>query len=71
MAEWITTDEASLLSGYSIQYLRFLLREKKIIGEKKGGSYWIKRDSLVVYMTSATHAEDKRHGARKKRKAGS
>jgi excisionase family DNA binding protein len=69
MADWITTDEAAEISGYSVAHLRDLLRQKKIKAEKRGGHYWIYRDSILEYIREAAAAgrEDKRHGAKGKR----
>ena len=71
MAEWIDTNEAHLISGYSIQHLRLLLREKKIIGQKKAGGYWIDRSSLEAYLASINESSDKRHGPQKSSNAPS
>jgi hypothetical protein len=66
MADWITTDEASEISGYHIVYLRELIRQAKIKAQKKGGAYWVDRLSLLEYMKEAQQSGDKRHGARGK-----
>lgn len=47
--EYISTQEASDLTGYSIQYLQRLLRQGKINAVKKGGMYWIELNSLEDY----------------------
>ena len=62
MAEWIDTDEAHQLSGYSHFHIRRLLREQKIISKKKGGAYWIDKTSFEAYLKAAGEMEDKRHG---------
>jgi excisionase family DNA binding protein len=62
MSDWITTDEAAELSGYSTQYVRRLIRNKKLLAENKGGQYWVSKQALLDYLESATEAEDKRHG---------
>lgn len=62
MAEWIDTSEAQQLSGYSIYHLRHLLREKKILGKKKGGAYWIDKASLDAYLAEAARSGDARTG---------
>ena len=67
MADWITTDEASQLTGYSITYLRHLIRQNKIEAQKKGGQFWVERQSLLAYAKEAAKSEDKRHGAKKTR----
>jgi excisionase family DNA binding protein len=67
MADWITTDEAVTLSGYNLDYLRRLIRAKKINAEKKGGQFWVDRRSLLHYIEAAkNNAEDKRVGPKKK-----
>ena len=66
MADWITTEEAAELSGYHIFYLRRVIRSGKIKAEKKGGSWWIDRSSLLEYSKQATTSDDKRHGPKKK-----
>ena len=66
MADWIDTDEAAKISGYHVNYLRTLLREAKIAAKKKGGAYWIDRQSLLDYIKTARASDDKRHGARNK-----
>jgi excisionase family DNA binding protein len=66
MSDWITTEEASELSGYHVVYLRGLIRSKKIEAQKKGGSFWVKRDSLLAYMKEAEASQDKRHGSKRK-----
>lgn len=68
MAEWIDTEEAALISGYHVNYLRTLLRSEKVSAKKKGGAYWIDRQSLLTYMKAAQISDDKRHGARSKSK---
>ncbi len=62
MADWIDTNEAHQLSGYSIQHLRYLLRKNKILGQKKAGGYWIDKTSLKTYLASVNESSDKRHG---------
>jgi excisionase family DNA binding protein len=66
MADWITTEEASQLTGYSITHLRLLIRQSKLKAEKKGGQYWVDRISLLTYVQEAADADDKRHGAKNK-----
>ncbi len=70
MAEWITTEEARQMSGYSIAHLQDLIRRKKLEAEKKGGAYWVNRAALETYIqeAQAAKAKDRRHGARSKQK---
>jgi excisionase family DNA binding protein len=69
MVDWITTEEASQLTGYSVAHLLLLLRQKRIKAEKKGGQYWVDRGDLLEYASQAAKAksEDRRHGAKGKR----
>ena len=67
MADWITTDEASQLTGYSIAHLLDLLRQNKLKAEKKGGQYWVDRGALLEYVRAATNTKDRRHGPKGKR----
>jgi excisionase family DNA binding protein len=64
MADWIITTEASELSGYSEQYIRRLIRQKKLKAEKKGGRHWVDKQSLLDYMKAAKESDDKRQGPR-------
>jgi len=66
MLDWMTTDEACALSGYHIVYMRRLIRGQKIEAEKKGGAWWVNRQSLEAYMKEAATAKDKRLGAKRK-----
>jgi hypothetical protein len=66
MHEWIDTEEASQLSGYNVVYLRTLLRDKKIASKKRGGAYWVDKQSLLDFVSAASDAGDKRHGGRSK-----
>ena len=65
MADWITTEEATQLSGYSDQYIRRLIRQEKLTAEKKGGQFWINKQSLLDYIQAAQEADDKRHGPKR------
>ena len=49
--EWISVKEAAELSGYDIQHLQRLLRQRKVSAEKKGGrEWWIDKGSLQTYV---------------------
>lgn len=62
MTDWITTDEAAEISGYHIDHIRLLLRQKKVAAKKKGGAYWVDRQSLFDYLTTARDTDDRRLG---------
>ena len=65
-AMWIasTVDIAVELSGYSPQYLRRLLREGQIRGEKRRGVWKVDYISLRDYMERADTSHDRRMGPR-------
>lgn len=50
LQEWITTVEAAQVSGYDVQYVRYLARAGRIGAEKKGRDWWIDRDKLKEYL---------------------
>ncbi|MBT4309133.1 MAG: hypothetical protein HOD49_01855 [Anaerolineae bacterium] len=53
MEDWLTTYQATKLSGYNSEYLRQLIRAEKVIG-RKWGPYWqVNRQSLENYITKA------------------
>ena len=62
MSEWIDTEEAHKMSGYSQVHIRRLLREQKISCKKRGGAYWIDKASFEEYLKAADEMDDKRHG---------
>lgn len=47
--EHVSVDEAAKMTGYSIFYLRRLLRQNKIKAQKKGTMWWIEVESLQEY----------------------
>lgn len=51
MPEWITITEASEATGYEVNYLRKVMRQGKIAGQKKGLMWWVDKDSLQAYVT--------------------
>jgi hypothetical protein len=65
MAEnWITTREASKLSGYHPYYLRELIRVGKVKAQKWGRDWQVSHKSLVAYVHEAEKSADNRRGAR-------
>jgi len=59
--DWLTTAEAAHLTGYNIQYLRRLVRTKKVESRKWGREWMISRASLLAYKE-----ENDRRGPRRK-----
>jgi hypothetical protein len=61
MAEdWISTQEAADLSGYSSVHLRDLLRQRKIKGRKFLVVWQVSRSSLLNYLREQTKRGEKR-----------
>jgi excisionase family DNA binding protein len=58
----ISVKAAAEISGYSIQYLRRLLRNGRLEGIKIGQVWLIKLASLDAYMKRATYMGDGRCG---------
>ena len=62
--EWLTVEEAARLSGYSIQYVRRLLRLGKIESRKFAIVWQVSKSALLVYVRESKKSEDKRRGPR-------
>lgn len=65
MADWITTTEACKLSGYTPDYLRDLIHERKIKAQKWGRSWQVSRISVQAYLRSIQQQGAKRGRKRK------
>lgn len=62
--EWLTTYEAARLADRDPDYIRKLVRAKKIIARKWGQSWQVQRASLLAYVRSSEDKGQKR-GPRK------
>lgn len=60
--EWITTQEAAELSDYNPTYLRWLIRQGKLVARKFGPVWQVNRKSLLAYLKAAEQSADKRRG---------
>jgi excisionase family DNA binding protein len=58
----ISVQAAAEVSGYSLQYLRRLLRSGKLEGLKIGQIWLIKMESLENYLAQVENSEDHRFG---------
>ncbi len=56
----ISVRAAAQLSGYSLQYLRRLLRTSKLVGLKIGQIWLVDLESLLEYLNHALTEEDQR-----------
>ncbi len=53
MEDWLTTYDAARVSGYNPDYIRQLIRSKKVLGRKWGPSWQVSRKSLEEYIKKA------------------
>lgn len=60
MEDWLTTYEAAHLSNYELDYIRKLVRARKIVGRKWGQSWQVSRHSLQEYLESRERLGEKR-----------
>jgi len=60
MEDWLTTYEAVRISGYELDYIRKLIRAKKITGRKWGQSWQVSRTSLLGFLKSKEQQGQKR-----------
>jgi len=58
----ISVKEAAECSGYSLQYVRRLLRTGKLAGQKLGQVWLIQMESFEVYLANAKSSQDHRFG---------
>ena len=62
----ISVKVAASYSGYSLQYIRRLLRLEQLTGLKVGQLWLIDKDSFDFYLVNSTQSEDRRFGPRQK-----
>lgn len=60
--KWITTKEAAEISGYHVNHIRRLVRQKFIHAQKFGPILQISKQSLSEYLQAAQQSDDKRKG---------
>lgn len=60
MEDWLTTYEAVQISGYELDYIRKLVRAKKITGRKWGQSWQVSRKSLQEFIKNREKQGEKR-----------
>lgn len=61
LPEWIDVRQASELSGYSLTYLRRIMRDGRIEAKKRGTMWWIDRESLRAYLAIVEALGSKKH----------
>ena len=60
MEEWLTSYDAAHLSGYNPDYIRQLIRSRKVLGRKWGQTWQVNRKSLQQYMTKSEKRGERR-----------
>jgi excisionase family DNA binding protein len=50
--DWITTKEAAELTGYSVEYVRRLVRQGRVVAKKWLRDWVVSRQSLLEYQKS-------------------
>jgi len=58
----ISVKAAALYSGYSLQYLRRLIRSRKLQGLKVGQLWLIDKTTFDAYLENAKNIQDRRFG---------
>jgi len=58
----ISVKTAAIFSGYSMQYLRRMLRSGKLLGLKIGQLWLIDKQTFDAYLESADVTQDRRFG---------
>jgi excisionase family DNA binding protein len=61
LGEWLTVKEAAELTGYDIQHIRRLARERKIETQKWGNAWMINRPSLMKYLETEGRGPKGKH----------
>ncbi|HSG41913.1 MAG TPA: helix-turn-helix domain-containing protein [Anaerolineales bacterium] len=62
MNNHITVKAAAEFSGYSLQYLRRLLRSERLAGIKIGQVWLIEKDAFIAYLEKVIQTTDRRFG---------
>lgn len=62
--EWLTTYEAARLAELDPDYIRKLVRAKKIVARKWGQSWQVQRASLLAYV-QVSNTKGQKRGPRK------
>lgn len=60
MEDWLTTYEAATISGYNPDYIRQLIRTKKILARKWAQAWQVNRQSLETYVATAEKNGERR-----------
>lgn len=61
---WMTVGEAAKWSGYNAEHIRTLVRRGDVYAEKRGGIWWVSRESVREYKDAAEANVNKKYGPR-------
>ena len=67
---FLSVKDAAEYSGYSLQYLRRLLRTGKLAGLKLGQQWLVEMESFCSYLDKVEKSHDNRFGSKKLTKNG-
>ena len=60
--DWITTHDAAKLTGYDREYIRRLVRSKRVEARKFGTVWQVSQKSLTRYLQESEKSSDGRRG---------
>jgi len=63
--EWITTAEAAELTGYSVQYLRRMVRQGRVRARKWVNTWMVDRSTLLDYKREMDSLGREKHDPRR------
>ena len=66
-SEWITTSEAAELTGYGPVTFRWLVREGRIAGRKRGRDWFLDRSSVLEYVEEMRQLGPQKHDPTRQR----
>ena len=68
--EWVTTEEAARLSGYSQAYMRQLAQRGRVPARKVGRDWLLNRVALLRYTREMEALGNEKHSPTRKQEAG-
>ena len=67
VTKWITTTEAAELTGYSSVTLRWLVREGRINGHKRGRDWLLDKEGVLAYVEEMKRLGTAKHDPTRRR----
>ena len=50
LGDWLTTQEAAEMAGYTLAHVRLLIRRGEVKGQKWGRDWQVSHESLLLYL---------------------